>query len=115
VALVEPGWALLSVHDKTGIEDLARGLAGKGYRLIASGGTHRALVRSGIHSSTLEEVTRSPEMLGGRVKTLHPTVFGGILFRRRNGEDLERIRTSGIPAIDIVVKADLTGRHLHRR
>ncbi len=71
--------ALLSVYDKTGLEGFAAGLASLGVELVASGGTAEALKRAGIAHLTVEEVTSAPEMLGGRVKTLHPAIHGGIL------------------------------------
>ena len=74
---------LLSVYDKTGLEDFARGLVELGHELIASGGTAAALAAAGIPHVTVESVTEAPEMLGGRVKTLHPRLHGGILADRR--------------------------------
>ena len=73
---------LLSVYDKTGLEDFARGLVELGHELIASGGTAAALAEAGIPHVTVESVTGAPEMLGGRVKTLHPRLHGGILADR---------------------------------
>jgi phosphoribosylaminoimidazolecarboxamide formyltransferase/IMP cyclohydrolase len=73
---------LLSVYDKTGLEDFARGLVELGHELIASGGTAAALAAAGIAHVTVESVTDAPEMLGGRVKTLHPRLHGGILADR---------------------------------
>ena len=74
--------ALLSVYDKTGLIDLARGLVDLGWELIASGKTAAALADAGIAVTEVAEVTGAPEMLGGRVKTLHPKVHGGILADR---------------------------------
>jgi len=95
--------ALLSVSDKTGLVELARGLADLGVELVASGGTARALRDAGLDVVPVDELTGSPEMLGGRVKTLHPLVHGGILHRRDQPGDLEQIERHGIPAIDLVV------------
>ncbi len=74
--------ALISVYDKTGLLDFARGLADLGVTLLASGGTATALADAGIPVTPVEEVTGAPEMLGGRVKTLHPRIHGGILADR---------------------------------
>ena len=74
--------ALLSVYDKSGLIDLAQMLVRYGVELIASGDTARALAGAGLPCTPVEEVTAYPEMLGGRVKTLHPAIHGGILARR---------------------------------
>ncbi|MFO7634196.1 MAG: bifunctional phosphoribosylaminoimidazolecarboxamide formyltransferase/IMP cyclohydrolase, partial [Caldilinea sp.] len=74
--------ALLSVSDKSGLEVFAQKLTAAGGELIASGGTARKLVEAGIPVLQVEDVTGFPEILGGRVKTLHPTIHGGILARR---------------------------------
>jgi len=74
--------ALLSVYDKTGLEHLAERLVALGWRLVSSGGTSAALAAAGIEHQSVEEITGSPEMLGGRVKTLHPKIHGGILADR---------------------------------
>ncbi|HEX2179389.1 MAG TPA: bifunctional phosphoribosylaminoimidazolecarboxamide formyltransferase/IMP cyclohydrolase, partial [Actinomycetota bacterium] len=71
--------ALLSVSDKTGIEELARGLLEQQVTLIASGGTARMLAKAGVATTPVSEVTGSPEMLDGRVKTMHPRIHGAIL------------------------------------
>ncbi len=73
--------AILSVYDKTGLVDFARGLRDLGWRLIASGGTARALSQNGLPVTEVAEYTGSPEILGGRVKTLHPAIHGGLLAR----------------------------------
>ncbi len=86
---------LLSVYDKTGLEDFARGLAELGHELIASGGTAAALDAAGIPHATVESVTGAPELLGGRVKTLHPRLHAGILADRSTPDhlaDLDRAR-----------------------
>ena len=80
--------ALLSVSDKTGITELGRGLAARGFELVSTGGTARALSDAGLTVTGVSEVTGIPEMMDGRVKTLHPAIFGGILARhdRPDGE-----------------------------
>jgi len=95
--------ALLSVSDKTGLVDLARGLAGLGVELVASGGTATALRDAGLTVLDVSELTGSPEMLGGRVKTLHAKVHGGILARREREDDRADLARHAIGAIDLVV------------
>jgi len=95
--------ALLSVSDKTGIEDLARGLLEQQVTLIASGGTARMLAKAGIPTTPVSEVTGSPEMLDGRVKTMHPRIHGAILADRRKPQHLAQLKTHDIQAIDLVV------------
>lgn len=95
--------ALLSVSDKTGLEELARGLIEQQVSLIASGGTARMLAKAGIPSTAVSEVTGSPEMLDGRVKTLHPRIHGAILADRRKPQHLAQLKAEGIQAIDLVV------------
>jgi len=94
--------ALLSPYDKTGLSGLAGGLAALGCELVASGGTARALEEAGIAHRTVEDVTGAPEMLGGRVKTLHPAVHGGILADRSQPRHLADLAARGIEPIDIV-------------
>ncbi len=93
--------ALLSVADKTGLVEFAHGLATEGVELIATGGTARTLREAGLPVTPLEEVTGFPELLGGRVKTLHPAVHAGILAPR-TPEGLEALRTHGLAPIDLV-------------
>ncbi len=95
--------ALLSVSDKSGLLDLGRGLAELGVELVASGGTATALREAGLEVMDVSDLTRSPEMLGGRVKTLHPKVHGGILARRDLEEDRLDLEANGIGTIDLVV------------
>ena len=95
--------ALLSVSDKTGLVDLGRALARRGAELVSTGGTARALAEAGLPVTPVSAVTGFPEMLDGRVKTLHPAVHGGILARRGRPDDLEAIRAQGIQPIDLVV------------
>ena len=95
-------YALLSVSDKTGIVDFAKGLVSAGYKLISSGGTHSVLQAEGIPVMRVSDYTSSPEILDGRVKTLHPKIHGGILAQRDNAShDLDR-RVNRIELIDIV-------------
>ena len=94
--------ALLSVSNKEGIVDLARALVGFGYDLVSSGGTHKVISGEDIPVMKVSEYTGSPEILNGRVKTLHPKVHGGILAQRGNPvHDLDR-NANGIGLIDIV-------------
>jgi phosphoribosylaminoimidazolecarboxamide formyltransferase/IMP cyclohydrolase len=95
--------ALLSVHDKTGIVDLAKSLAGFGVELISSGGTAKRLSDAGLKVREVAEVTRFPEMLDGRVKTLHPAIHGGLLARRDKPDHLAAIAAQGIAPIDLLV------------
>ncbi len=94
--------ALLSVYDKTGIEGFARGLRELGWELLASGNTARALAEAGIEHREVADVTGAPEMLGGRVKTLHPAIHGGILADRSKPEHLADLERQGITPIDLV-------------
>ena len=95
--------ALLSVHDKTGLVELGRGLAALGIELVASGGTAEALRAAGLAVTEVAQLTGSPEMLGGRVKTLHPKVHGGILARRDLAAHRADLEANGISPIDLVV------------
>ncbi len=95
--------ALLSVTDKTGVVEFARELAQTGVELISTGGTAKALREAGIAVKDISELTGFPEMLDGRVKTLHPKVHGGILHIRGNPEHLAAVREHGIQPIDMVV------------
>ena len=95
-------YALLSVSDKTGIVDFGEGLVRAGYQLISSGGTHAVLQAEGIPVMKVSEYTGSPEILEGRVKTLHPKIHGGILAKRNDEiHDSDR-EANGIGLIDIV-------------
>ncbi|HEX3794780.1 MAG TPA: bifunctional phosphoribosylaminoimidazolecarboxamide formyltransferase/IMP cyclohydrolase [Acidimicrobiales bacterium] len=95
--------ALLSVYDKEGLLELAQGLAALQWELVASGNTSSALAGAGIDHLQVAEVTGSPEMLGGRVKTLHPKIHGGILANRDEPGHLADLEANGIAAIDLVV------------
>lgn len=94
--------ALLSVSDKTGLVDFARGLAALGWDLLSTGGTSKALRDAGLAVTDVADVTRFPEMLDGRVKTLHPAVHGGLLARRDLPAHLAAIAKHGIAPIDLV-------------
>ncbi|HEY3158309.1 MAG TPA: bifunctional phosphoribosylaminoimidazolecarboxamide formyltransferase/IMP cyclohydrolase [Vicinamibacterales bacterium] len=94
--------ALISVSDKTGLAEFARGLAARGFELVSTGGTARALQQAGLPVVGVSEVTGFPEMMDGRVKTLHPLVHGGILARRERPDDLAAASTHGITLIDLV-------------
>ena len=99
-----PRLALLSVSDKTGLIDFARQLVEKfDFEIVSSGGTAQALKAAGIPVMKVAEYTGAPEILGGRVKTLHPKIHGGILARRDVAEDLVDLEQQGIRAIDLVV------------
>ncbi len=95
--------ALLSVSDKTGIVELARGLAALGAQLLSTGGTAKLLADNGLAVTEVADHTGFPEMLDGRVKTLHPTVHGGLLARRDLPEHMAALATHGIDTIDVLV------------
>jgi phosphoribosylaminoimidazolecarboxamide formyltransferase / IMP cyclohydrolase len=94
---------LISVHDKTGVVDLARGLTELGWEIISSGGTSKALQDAGVPVTRVEVITASQELLGGRVKTLHPKIHGGILADRSKPEHMADLAAHGIEPIDLVV------------
>ncbi len=94
--------AILSVWDKTGLDDFARGLAGLGVELIASGGTSARLAELDLAHTRVDDVTGFPELLGGRVKTLHPRIHAGILARRDLDDDRDALAEHGIEPIDLV-------------
>ncbi|MEX1037301.1 MAG: bifunctional phosphoribosylaminoimidazolecarboxamide formyltransferase/IMP cyclohydrolase [Acidimicrobiia bacterium] len=95
--------ALLSVFDKTGLEELARGLTAAGVELVSSGGTARALEGAGIAVTRVSEVTGAPEILGGRVKTLHPAIHAGILARSGHEADITEMKSAGFDSFQLVV------------
>lgn len=95
--------ALLSVSDKTGIVEFARALAARGVRLLSTGGTAKLLAESGLQVTEVAAHTGSPEILDGRVKTLHPKIHGGLLARRDSDEHLNTIAIHGIDRIDMLV------------
>jgi phosphoribosylaminoimidazolecarboxamide formyltransferase/IMP cyclohydrolase len=94
--------ALISVSDKTGIIEFAKGLENLGVEIISTGGTHRALKESGIKVTGISEVTGFPECLDGRVKTLHPNIHAGILAMRSNPEHMKQLSDLNVNTIDIV-------------
>lgn len=95
--------AIISVSDKTGVEKLARVLEEKNIEIISTGGTLKILKEAGVHPISVSTFTGSPEIMGGRVKTLHPKIHAGILFRRDNKEDKEQLSQLDYRCIDLVV------------
>lgn len=95
--------ALLSVSDKTGIIELAQALVSQGVRLLSTGGTHKAIAAAGLSVTDVSDVTGFPEIMDGRVKTLHPTVHGGLLAIRDDQEHAAAMKEHGIEAIDLAV------------
>src|SRR6266542_750109 len=95
--------AIISFYDKAGVVDFARGLEQLGYELFSTGGTESLLRESGINVRGIQELTGFPEMLGGRVKTLHPAVHGGILALRDDPGHLEELARHGLEPVDVVV------------
>jgi phosphoribosylaminoimidazolecarboxamide formyltransferase/IMP cyclohydrolase len=94
--------ALLSVSDKSGLADFARGLAARGFELVSTGGTAAAIAGAGLPVTNVSAVTGFPEMMDGRVKTLHPAIHGGILARRHKAGDVAAAAAAGIGLIDVV-------------
>lgn len=95
--------ALLSVTDKTGIVEFAKELSSLGIEIVSTGGTAKTIREGGVRVIDISELTGFPEILGGRVKTLHPLVHGGILFKREDPEHVETVKKVGIKPIDLVV------------
>ena len=95
--------ALISVSDKSGLTDFAKFLEEKNYELISTGGTFKHLKDAGLHPIQIDEVTEFPEMLDGRVKTLHPKVHGGLLAVRNSEEHMKTVQEHGIGLIDMVI------------
>src|SRR6201981_3421192 len=95
--------ALLSVFDKTGIVEFAKRLAALKIEILSTGGTAKLLRESGVSVRDVSDFTGWPEMLGGRVKTLHPKIHGGLLFRRGHPEDQKQAAEHGLARIDLVV------------
>jgi len=95
--------ALLSVSDKAGIVELARALAERGVRLLSTGGTHKAIAAAGLAVTDVSDVTGFPEIMDGRVKTLHPKVHGGLLAIRDDAEHQEAMKAHGIDGIDLAI------------
>ena len=94
--------ALISVSDKTNIVEFAKGLVQNDYQIIATGKTAKVLSENKINVTEISSITGFPEIFDGRVKTLHPKIFGGILFRRDNDSDIKQAVTNNIEAIDVV-------------
>ena len=95
--------ALISVFHKDGLEDLLKKLNAEGVKFLSTGGTQEFIESLGYECKKVEDVTSYPSILGGRVKTLHPKVFGGILARRDNEGDQKQMAEYNIPAIDLVI------------
>ena len=95
--------ALISVSDKTGLVDFAGQLVGNGVEIIASGGTAKTLLAAGLPVTSVERVTGSAEMLGGRVKTLHPHIHGAILADLENSDHRKELYDRGLAPIQLVV------------
>ena len=95
--------ALMSVFHKDGLEELLAKLHEEGVKFVSTGGTQSFIESLGYECQTVESITTYPSILGGRVKTLHPKVFGGILARRENENDLAQMAQYEIPSIDLVV------------
>ena len=96
-------YALISVSDKDGITEFAKELQKHGFKILASSGTHKILKGAKVKSTSVQELTQFPEILGGRVKTLHPKIFGGILANREDRKHLEELKELGIPDIELVI------------
>ena len=95
--------ALISVFHKDGLDDLLKKLDEEGVQFLSTGGTQQFIESLGYECQKVEDVTSYPSILGGRVKTLHPKIFGGILARRDNEEDQKQMVEYTIPAIDLVI------------
>ena len=95
--------ALISVFHKDGLVEVVKRLHSYGIKIFSTGGTWSFIRDMGIPAETVESLTTYPSILGGRVKTLHPVVFGGILARRDNSEDMEQVLNYNIPEIDLVI------------
>ncbi len=95
--------ALISVYNKDGLENLVKHLHESGVNIYSTGGTSKFIQEIGIPVNEVEDLTSYPSILGGRVKTLHPKVFGGILARRDNKEDLKQLKKYKIPQIDLII------------
>ncbi len=100
---IDMATALLSVYDKTGLLPLAEGLHGLGWHLLATGGTLKALLEAGLPVQEVADYTGAPEAFGGRVKTLHPRIHGGLLYRREEASHVADAERLDIPPIDLVV------------
>ncbi|MEU3526827.1 hypothetical protein AB0E62_23650 [Streptomyces sp. NPDC038707] len=96
-------YAVLSVTDKTGITELGAGLSRLGLRLAATAGTARLLREAGLEATVIGELSGVPELMGGRVRAFHPSVFGGLLYRRGHPADEADVRHHHVPRIDVLV------------
>lgn len=94
--------ALLSVYDKDGIVDFAKGLSLLGVKMCSTGGTLRLLKENRVEADSVETITQTPELLSGRVKTLHPKIFAGLLAKRENPQHMRELEKHDIPVIDLV-------------
>src|SRR5262245_24841818 len=94
--------AFLGVHDKTGIVDFGRALLALGWNLVATTGTQLCLARAGVLAAHFSELTGTGDLLGGRVKTLHPAIHGGLLYRRGVAQDEAEVERYGLVPIDLV-------------
>ncbi len=95
--------AIISVTDKSGVQEFAKALQEMGVEIVSTGGTARVIREAGVTVKDVSELTGFPEMMDGRVKTLHPKVHGGILALRDNPEHVAQMKENGIPEIDLVV------------
>lgn len=95
--------ALISVYHKDGLEDILERLNEEGVKLLSTGGTQKFIESLGYECEKVEDITTYPSILGGRVKTLHPKIFGGILARSDNPDDQKQMEQYDIPAIDLVI------------
>ena len=95
--------ALISVTDKSGVVEFARELNNLGYEVISTGNTFKILKENGVNAITIDEVTKFPEMLDGRVKTLNPYIHGGILYKRDEKSHVDTVNEYNIGSIDLVV------------
>ena len=95
--------ALISVFYKDNLENIVKKLGEQGVTIYSTGGTQKFIEDLGVKCVAVEELTAYPSILGGRVKTLHPKVFGGILARRENPQDLEQLQQYAIPELDLVI------------
>ena len=95
--------ALISVYDKTGLTDFAKELISLGFEIISTGGTYKHLKDAGIKVTAVKDLTSFPEILGGRVKTLHPKIFAGILSEKDNPSHIKDMEEHSLLNIDLVV------------
>src|SRR3989338_9005476 len=95
--------ALISVHDKAGVAEFAKGLSSRGFELMGTGGTAALLRGAGLTVTEASEYTGAAELIGGRVKTLHPRIHAGILYKRGSVAHEADVAKNGVKAIDIVV------------